>query len=54
MSVVEELGKIVNKICNEYCKWPYVALQMFMFDKDEEREAFLDEKCENCPLMRLV
>ena len=54
MSVAKELEEIASEICDEYCRWPYVALEMFMFDKDEEREAFLDEKCEYCPMMKLL
>lgn len=54
MSVAKELEEIASEICDNYCRWPYVALEMFRLDKDEEREAFLDEKCEKCPLMRLV
>lgn len=54
MSVAKELEEIASEICDNYCRWPHVALEMFWMDKDVEREAFLDEKCKNCPLMRLV
>ena len=50
MSVVDELAKIVNKICDEYCKWPEEYGVMYELYKAEER---LAEKCENGPLTRL-
>ena len=52
MSVVEELGKIVNKICNEYCKWPEKYLEKYGPEDADRKMVY--EKCKRCPMMKLL
>ena len=43
-TVSDILDEIVEKMCNEYCRFPYEIT-----DEDQ----LYKEKCENCPLTRL-
>lgn len=52
MNVVDELGKIVNKICDEYCKWPEKYLEKY--GKEDANEKIVCEKCMHCPMMKLL
>lgn len=46
MTVPEQVEEIIEKICDEYCKWPLIY-------SDERDDLKLDEKCRNCPLAQL-
>lgn len=44
-TVPDILDEIVEQMCDEYCRFPYEI-------EDEDR--LYKEKCENCPLTRLL
>lgn len=45
----EELEEIAGKICDKYCKFPEAY-----GDREEDRARMIEERCEKCPLNRLV
>lgn len=47
MSITEIIDDVRERMCNEYCKYPY--------EWDEEKQGELSESeiCENCPLNQL-
>ena len=52
-TVSQILESVANEICMHHCKWPDVYQNKFD-DDDEAAGAMQDEKCNNCPLMRLI
>lgn len=48
MSITEKLEEVKDRICSEFCKYPY--------ERDEEKEGCElcdSEVCANCPLNEL-
>ena len=48
----EEIEKVVNEMCDGYCKWPEIYLSWHK-DPDEAHEQMMEDKCTNCPLSRI-
>lgn len=57
MTIHEQLNKINEVICDEYCKWPAIynekQLRGEYKDIDAAMDALGDEICVNCPMMKL-
>ncbi len=48
MTVREQIEKIADDFCNNYCKWPD------LWNEEEEGYGLADsEHCANCPIERL-
>ena len=43
MTIGEQIAAVREKICDEYCKWPFIT----------ETQADLNEICAQCPLNKL-
>ena len=41
--------EVVEKVCDEYCKWPEKY-----GDSDEEQDKLMEEHCDKCVLNRLI
>ena len=48
----KEIEKVVNEMCDGYCKWPEIYLSWHK-DPDEAHEQMMEDKCINCPLSRI-
>lgn len=48
----EEIEKVVNEMCDGYCKWPEIY-RSWHEDPDEAHEHMMDDKCITCPLSRI-
>ena len=51
-SIIEQLEKIKEEICDKYCKWPQLYLESIK-DPDDAHEIMMEHKCAKCPLQRL-
>ena len=45
-SVVNIIQKVIEEMCNKYCKFPEQY-------SEEDEEKLYDEHCKNCPLNKL-
>lgn len=52
MSVAKEPEEIASEICDEYCMWPEKYLEKY--GPEDADEKMYCEKCDKCPLMRLL
>lgn len=48
----EEKEKIIEDVCDNYCKFPQTYLQRYN-DTDDASYYMVEEVCQNCPLERL-
>lgn len=55
MTVTEIMNEVIEDICDNYCKYPliYKPARVCEIDDDYMGRMF-QEKCENCPLRKLV
>jgi len=57
MTIHEQLERVHELICDEYCKYPAIYNEKLnrseYKDIDEAMDALGDEICARCPLMRL-
>jgi hypothetical protein len=51
MKIAEQLEKIKEDMCDQYCRWPLMA--DIMAKNEDDIEDFLSEKCAACPLNKL-
>ena len=52
-TIVRQIEQIAEDICDNYCKYPELYAAQYK-DPDESESRLLSEKCDNCPLLRLV
>ena len=53
-SVHQIMIKVVNEICDNYCKWPDILVGKNPGeDEDMLEEMLYEQYCANCPLNRL-
>lgn len=52
MTIHEQLEKITEEICDEYCKYPEKVRQE-CGDADKAFDKLLEKHCNRCPLSRL-
>lgn len=45
--------EVIEDICDNYCKWPE-KYKGEIKDEDEAYDKLMAEKCENCPLNKLI
>jgi len=48
----EEKGKIIEDVCDHYCRYPQVYMTRYN-DADDAAYYMVEEVCQNCPLERL-
>jgi len=51
--ITKQLEKIAEEICDNYCKFPQ-EYNSRTDDPDKNWELLSKEKCENCPLNKMV
>ena len=49
MTVCEQIEKIKEQICDNYCKYP----EQFKKGKIEDIDELVNTICKNCPLLKL-
>ena len=49
MKIAEELEKIMESMCDSYCRWPL----LIETENEDDTEELLLEKCAACPLNKL-
>lgn len=50
MSIQEQLEKITEQMCDNYCKWPEHPDYNDNLDPDKNMEKLHEEKCSHCPM----
>ena len=53
MNFNDALDDALGRMCDDYCKYPEIYGRLYS-DPDEAQERMCIEKCEDCPLVRLV
>lgn len=52
-TVMQTIEEVVGKMCNEYCKFPEEYISKYS-DEDERDDKLYTDRCENCPLNKLI
>lgn len=52
-SIPAMLEEIANIMCEDYCKWPEHYLSQYK-DPEEASEVMIAEKCDTCPMCRMM
>ena len=53
VTICDQLQDIMEDICTYYCKYPEQYLSQYK-DPDMASDKMLNERCENCPLEKIV